>query len=269
MIEPPLTVIIPAYNEAASIGPLLDAVVAAPFSKQIVVVDDGSSDGTAEAITAWVGRAGSGGPNHDLEVIRHPANRGKGAAIRTGLGRARGRVTLIQDADLEYNPGDYPGLVGPILAGEADVVYGSRYLMGKQHFPWTANRVCVAVLNGMVWTLYGYRISDEATCYKAFRTDDLKRMDLRCDRFEFCPEVTAKTCRMGLNLLEVPIFYSPRTRQEGKKIGWKDGVEAITTLARWRFARFNPAPSVSAKPVPSTVGTPIGPGERKGASSRS
>ena len=243
MIAQDLTVIIPAYNEEATIGEVLGAVVASPFSKQVVVVDDGSSDGTAAAIDRWIDRAGPAGPGYTVEVVRHPSNRGKGAAIRSGLARARCPIALVQDADLEYDPGDYPALIGPILSGEADVVYGSRYLHPDRCLPWTPNRACVALLNAMVRAFYGYRITDEATCYKAFRTDDLRRMDLRCDRFEFCPEVTAKACRMGLRLLEVPVRYAPRGHREGKKIGWKDGVEAIATLVRWRFAPFRPGPA--------------------------
>lgn len=240
MIGQDLTVIIPAYNEEATIGDVLEAVAAAPFSKQLVMVDDGSSDDTAGAVDRWIKRAGSSGPGYTVEVIRHGVNRGKGAAIRSGLARAQCPFTLVQDADLEYDPGDYPALVGPILSGEADVVYGSRYLLPGRNLPWTPNRACVVLLNVMVRLFYGYQITDEATCYKAFKTDDLRRMDLRCDRFEFCPEVTAKACRMGLRLLEVPVRYSPRSHREGKKIGWKDGVQAIATLLRWRFATFLP-----------------------------
>ena len=240
MIAQNLTVIIPAYNEEPTIVEVLGAVVKAPFSKQLIVVDDGSSDGTPEAIRRWIEQAGPAGPDYTVEVVRHEVNRGKGAAIRSGLTRARCPITLVQDADLEYDPGDYSALLGPILAGKADVVYGSRYLHPENCLLWTPNRVCVAVLNAMVLVFYGNRITDEATCYKAFRTDDLRRMDLCCDRFEFCPEVTAKACRMGLVIAEVPVRYSPRSHREGKKIGWRDGVEAILTLLRWRFAPFRP-----------------------------
>jgi glycosyltransferase involved in cell wall biosynthesis len=247
---PLLTVIIPAYNEARSIAELLDAVAAAPYRrKQIVVVDDASSDGTGAVLDAWRQRTGV-----DIDLVRHPANRGKGAAIRTGLERARGPICLIQDADLEYDPSDYPALVEPIVSGRADVVYGSRYLRRDNPLPMTANRLCVHLLNLMVRVLYGQAISDEATCYKAFRTEVLRRMDLRCERFEFCPEVTAKASRMGLTIHEVPVRYRPRSILEGKKIRWSDGVEAIATLLRWRVSRMHPS-----HPAPeAAVGPPRG-----------
>lgn len=235
MSRPELTVIVPAYDEAPTIRALLDAVAAAPYAKQVIVVDDGSRDGTWQAVRDW--RASTG---RHLELFRHLGNRGKGAAIRTGLAHARGDVVLIQDADLEYDPADYPRVVGPILAGEAEIVYGSRYLSPGRRLPWTPNRACVVLLNRIARVLFGVRLTDEATCYKAFRTELLRRMDLRCERFEFCPEVTAKSARMGVAIREVPVGYSPRTRCEGKKIRWEDGLHAIATLLRWRIAPFRP-----------------------------
>lgn len=229
-----LSLIIPAYNEAATIGELLARVSCAPYSKQIIVVDDGSTDGTAAAIERWC----AGSDVVGVELLSHSVNRGKGAAIRTGLTAARGGITVIQDADLEYDPNDYPKLVEPILRAEAEVVYGSRYLRKENLLPWTANRLCVHLLNAMVRILYFRRITDEATCYKCFRTNLLQSVDLQCERFEFCPEVTAKICRMGVPFREVAIRYKPRTSQEGKKIGWRDGIDAIKTLLYWRFARF-------------------------------
>jgi dolichol-phosphate mannosyltransferase len=243
MSDPTLTVVIPAYNEAQTIGRLLDAVVAAPYVKQIVVVDDGSTDGTADALEQWGLRSGRA-----IEVVRHPTNRGKGAAIRSGLARARGEVTIIQDADLEYDPAEYSRLIEPILRGDANVVYGSRYLRPVGPLPWGPNRLCVMLLNLMVRILYGRNLTDEATCYKALRTELLRRLDLRCERFEFCPEVTAKLCRMGVRIHEVPIAYTPRTQIEGKKIRWSDGVEAVATLLRWRLVPFRP--SAEADPGP-------------------
>jgi dolichol-phosphate mannosyltransferase len=230
---PSLTVIIPAYNEAATIERLLDAVASTPYRKQVVVVDDGSTDATATLADCWNDRH-----RGDVEVVRHRVNRGKGAAIRTGLARARGEVVLVQDADLEYSPEDYPALIDPILSGEAEVVYGSRYLRPSGALPWTVNRICVVLLNFVVRIFYGRKLSDEATCYKAFRTELLRSMRLRCERFEFCPEVTAKACRMGVAILEVPVAYSPRSHVEGKKIRWWDGVEAFATLIRWRLSRL-------------------------------
>ncbi len=244
MSDPTLTVVIPAYNEAPTIGRLLDAVVAAPYVKQIVVVDDGSTDGTSDALEEWKLHMGWA-----IELVRHSRNRGKGAAIRTGLTLARGMVTIVQDADLEYDPSEYDRLIGPILRGETDVVYGSRYLCPAEPLPWGPNRVCVLLLNLMVRILYGRVLTDEATCYKALRTDLLRRLDLRCERFEFCPEVTAKLCRMGVRIHEVPIAYTPRTQIEGKKIRWSDGVEAIATLLRWRLLPFQPRTEADARPL--------------------
>jgi glycosyltransferase involved in cell wall biosynthesis len=250
--RPDLTVIIPVYNEARTIANVLDAVHSSPYSMQILVIDDGSTDDTPGAIDRWIDRTDA-----DAEVIRHPTNCGKGTAIRTGLARATGVVTIIQDADLEYDVADYPRIVEPILTGKVDVVYGSRYLRPDNSLPWTPNRVCVHLLNLMVRVLYGLKITDEATGYKAFRTDILRRMDLRCERFEFCPEVTAKVGRMGLEIREVPIRYRPRYHRDGKKIRWPDGLEAVATLCRWRVARFRPgslSPHHEATPGEAILG---------------
>ena len=167
MSEPTLTVLIPAYNEAPTIARLLDAIVAVPSDNQVVVIDDGSTDGTAPAVEGWILRTGRA-----IEIVRHGVNRGKGAAIRSGLKLARGAITIVQDADLEYDPAEYPRLIGPILRNEADAVYGSRYLL-PAGLPWGPNRVCVMLLNLMVRVLYGQALTDEATCYKAVRTRGL------------------------------------------------------------------------------------------------
>lgn len=224
-----LTVIIPAYNEHSTIGELLRRVRAAPYDKQIIVVDDASTDATADVLAGC-----------DCQVIRHLANRGKGAAIRTGLACAVGAFTIIQDADLEYDPQDYTRVIEPLLLG-ADCVYGSRYMEGNRMGAFK-NRAGVSALNVAVRFLYGARLTDEATCYKAFPTEVLRAMDLQCERFEFCPEVTAKVLRMGLRITEVPIRYQARGVAEGKKICWRDGVEALQTLWRWR----NWSPNYSA-----------------------
>jgi cellulose synthase/poly-beta-1,6-N-acetylglucosamine synthase-like glycosyltransferase len=222
---PLLTVIVPVFNEAATIAELLRRVLAAPYGKQVIVVDDGSSDGTAEVLEAWRGHP-------EVELLAHSGNRGKGAAIRTALEYARGRFTIIQDADLEYDPQDYPLLVEPLLSGEAQVVYGSRNLDRRLSHgrPWSLFAIGVRVLNVCLRWLYGVRLTDEATCYKAFSTATLKAMGLQCERFEFCPEVTAKACRLGLKTLEVPIHYAPRSVCEGKKIRWSDGWQALRTF---------------------------------------
>ncbi len=230
-----LTVIIPVYNEAQTIDELLRHVLAAPYAKQVIVVDDGSTDATVEKLEKWEGHP-------DVLLLAHAKNRGKGAAIRTGLEHAEGRFTIIQDGDLEYDPQEYPKLIEPLLAGEAEVVYGSRYLRSalEPRQPWRLLRFGVAVLNVCVRLLYGARLTDEATCYKAFPTAVLQSMHLHCERFEFCPEVTAKACRLGLEILEVPICYDARTWQAGKKIRWTDGLAALATLWRWRHWRAKP-----------------------------
>lgn len=234
---PLLSVIVPVYNEAATVTRLLDRVLSVPYPKQLIVVDDGSTDGSAALLQKLADPP-------DVIVLHHPRNRGKGAAIRTALPHARGRFTLVQDADLEYDPRDYSCLLEPLLQERADIVYGSRYLR-----PSSGSRSCsrlfrygVAGLNLAVRLLYGMRLTDEATCYKVVPTVVLRAMDLQCERFEFCPEVTAKACRMGLTIAEVPIRYTPRTAAEGKKIRWTDGWEALASLWKWRH--WHPLASV-------------------------
>jgi dolichol-phosphate mannosyltransferase len=223
-----LTVIVPVFNEAGTVEEMLRRVLAAPYDKQVIVVDDGSTDGTTTLLEKWEGK---------VELLRHSRNRGKGAAIRTGLEHVRGRFVIIQDADLEYDPRDYPRLIEPLLRGEAQVVYGSRYLRNLRRGEGKPGRLFrwgVSVLNLCVRLWYGVRLTDEATCYKAVPTSLLRQMDLQCERFEFCPEVTAKICRLGLRILEVPIHYHPRTVEAGKKIRWRDGWDALATLWQWR-----------------------------------
>jgi glycosyltransferase involved in cell wall biosynthesis len=171
-----------------------------------------------------------------VELLRHAKNLGKGAAIRTGLAQARGRFVIVQDGDLEYDPQDYARVLKPLLSGESQVVYGSRYLERRSgsRRRWSCFRLGVSVLNLCVRLLYGARLTDEATCYKALPTSFLRAMDLCCERFEFCPEVTAKACRLGLTIVEVPIRYDARSTREGKKIRWRDGLAAMATLWRWR-----------------------------------
>jgi hypothetical protein len=246
---PLLTVIVPVYNEQVTIKKLLQTVLDAPYDKQVIVVDDCSTDATARILATFHDEPG-------VDVLRHAVNRGKGAAIRTGLERSRGLYTIVQDADLEYNPCDYPRLLEPLLSGAADVVFGSRYLRSPE-IPRPPRRMLdagVALLNLSLRLLYGVRLTDEATCYKVFPTAILRAMNLRCDRFEFCPEVTAKACRMGLQILEVPIHYAPRTVHEGKKLRWSDGVAALRTLWRWR--RYSPtSPVVRSSRVESPQGS--------------
>jgi glycosyltransferase involved in cell wall biosynthesis len=226
---PELTIIIPVYNELGTIDELLRQVVQCPLSKQILVVDDASNDGTSERLSDWSRRG-------EIDLVRHDQNRGKGAAIRTALADALGEYVIIQDADLEYDPQDYLPLINALRQGDGDVVYGSRYANGRglslgEGFSF---RCGVALLNRTVRLLYRVKITDEATCYKVFPRQVLEALDLECERFEFCPEVTAKVCRMGLKIKEVPISYRPRTARAGKKLRLRDGLAALYTLWRWR-----------------------------------
>lgn len=227
--RPLLSVIVPVYNEAATIDEILSRVAAVPIDQEVIVVDDGSTDGTATLLDRWATRG-------LFLIVRHVRNRGKGMAIRSGLLHARGRYTVVQDADLEYDPYDYVSLTDRLLKGEADVAYGSRYLhrAGGYKQKWTAFRLGVCGLNLMVRSLYGVTLTDEATCLKVFPTAALRAMDLECERFEFCSEVTAKACRMGLRIQEVPVSYRPRSKSQGKKIRWRDGVWAAISLWKWR-----------------------------------
>lgn len=240
---PTLSVIMPSYNEAATLPEILDRVRAVEIDKEIIVVDDGSTDATAEVLAAY--------DWPELKVIRQEPNQGKGVAVRAGLAAAAGEVVIIQDADLEYDPSDYVKLVEPILAGRCDVVYGNRWHQPVQpsyrRYLW-GGRLVTAVAN----CLYGSRIHDEPTCYKVFRRSVLHPLVLRARGFEFCPEVTAKLLRMGCQIHELPIRYSPRGFEEGKKITWKDGLVAIAVLLLYRlvdkrtFIRLDWAEMISA-----------------------
>jgi glycosyltransferase involved in cell wall biosynthesis len=220
-----VSVIIPVYNEVNSIAELLSLVQNSPVKKEIILVDDGSTDGTREELVK-AARASN------ITLILHEGNHGKGAAIRTGLRHARGEYVLIQDSDLEYDPQDYPALLGPLRHGKANVVYGVRPDRPGRGLSYYFGAKFLTVLANV---LYNCKIRDEATCYKAFRHSVLKRIDLKSRRFEFCPEVTAKLSRIGEKIWEVPVSYNPRTSKEGKKIRWTDGWAAIWTLVRYRF----------------------------------
>ena len=222
--------VVPAYNEAATIRDVLDRVDALPLEKQVIVVDDGSSDGTAEIVEDW--RRERPGV-----VFLRQANRGKGAAIRAAIPHVEGEIAVIQDADMEYDPADVPTLLEPIDRGAADVVFGSRLSGGRPQRAYLFwHLVGNRVLSLMTNVLFNTTISDMETGYKAIRADVLRSLDLREDRFGFEPEVTAKVCRRKLRIYEVPIAYYGRTYAEGKKITWRDGVKAAWVLLRVRLA---------------------------------
>jgi glycosyltransferase involved in cell wall biosynthesis len=219
-----VSVIVPVYNETAHLDELLRAIHDSPVKKQIIIVDDGSTDGTREKLQAL-------SPIDDVTVVFHGKNYGKGAAIRTALAYARGEYVLIQDSDLEYDPQDYPRLLWPLEEGEANVVYGVRPDRPERGLRFFLGAKLLTHLTNL---LFRAGIHDEATCYKVIRRSLLTQLQLQCRRFEFCPEVTAKLCRMGEKIAEVPISYHPRSAVEGKKIRHSDGWLAIWTLIRYR-----------------------------------
>ena len=237
-----LSVIVPVYNERNPLRELLERVRATPLVWQgraveleVIVVDDCSNDGGVDFLELDENRPAF----PEVRLFRHPTNRGKGAAIRTGLRHASGSIVLIQDADLEYDPADYDRLVAPLLEGRTRVVYGSRFagrgalalVPGMHPANWLANKL-------LSWTatlLFARRITDEATCYKALDRSLIDDLDLRAERFDICPEITAKVLRRGLDIVEVPISYCGRGTNEGKKIRWTDAFHAWWTLVRYRF----------------------------------
>lgn len=226
-----VSILIPIYNEFLTLPLVIQRVLNAKLpegcEKEVIIIDDGSTDGTTELLQAQQ-------RHFPLLLVHHsPVNFGKGAAIRLGLSQASGDIVLIQDGDLEYDPNDYMRILPPLLDGTASVVFGSRFMRsfkGMKLANWTANKILTFTVN----LLYGARLTDEATAYKAFRTDVIRSLRLNCLRFEFCPEVTAKLLRAGYKIHEVPISYNPRGVLEGKKIRWRDGIEAFWTLIRYR-----------------------------------
>jgi glycosyltransferase involved in cell wall biosynthesis len=225
-----LSVIIPIYNERELLPRVLEKLraVELPMEMELILVDDCSTDGTREYLREHEqGRPG-------VRILTHSRNRGKGRAIRTGLKAVTGDIVLIQDADLEYDPAEIPSIIAPILDERCEVTYGSRFLgrtpTGMRLPNYVANKLLVL----FVALLYGQVITDEATAYKAFRTPVIREIDLKCERFEFCPEVTAKLLLKGHRIHEVPVTFFARTFEEGKKIGWRDFIEAVSTLVRCR-----------------------------------
>lgn len=223
-----LSVVIPVYNEVTTIEEIISRVSATPLEKEIIIVDDASTDGTQERLKKV----------SQLPVVRlmyHDVNQGKGAALRTAFSHVAGDVVIIQDADLEYDPREYPKLLEPILDGRADVVYGSRFLGGPHRvlFFWhyVGNKLLTLISNALT----NLNLTDMETCYKAFRREVLDRVTIKSNRFGFEPEFTAKVAKNGFRIYEVPISYSGRNYAEGKKITWKDGFKAIFTIIWFRF----------------------------------
>ncbi len=223
-----LSIVIAVYNEHQTILEILRRVREVKLPKEIVVVDDCSTDGTREILRNL-------SPATDLKIIYHPQNRGKGAALRAGFDAVTGDIVVVQDADLEYDPAEYEILIKPILDGKADVVYGSRFLSGPHRVLYFWHYVGNKLLTTLSNMLTDLNLSDMETCYKVFRSDVLRRIKLRENRFGFEPEFTAKIARSRCRIYEVPISYSGRDYAEGKKIGWKDGVAAVFFILKYRF----------------------------------
>jgi glycosyltransferase involved in cell wall biosynthesis len=232
-----LSIIMPVYNEIATIAEILRRVQSAPVDlhREVVIVDDYSTDGTREFLNDLVKREVGRDDSCVLRVYLHPKNLGKGAAIRTAIDQATGDIVLIQDADLEYDPEDYPALLKPILSGWADVVFGNRFHGGPHRvlYFWHAvgNRILTTLCN-MVTNL---NLTDMEVGYKVFRAEVLRQISIQSDRFGFEPEITVKVAKLGCRIYEVPISYHGRTYAEGKKIGWRDGVAAFLHIIRYRF----------------------------------
>ncbi len=225
-----LSIIIPIYNEKKTIQALIEKVRRADvlgLSKELILVDDGSDDGTRDILKKI----------NNAKVFFHETNKGKGAAVRTGLQHARGDIVLIQDADLEYDPNDYSALLAPLIAKKTDVVYGSRFVKSKM-FPknmYYTHCLGNMVLTGMTNMLYSANLSDMETCYKAMRKEAVKGLELSSVGYDIEPELTAKILKKGISIHEVPIQFEPRSFEEGKKINWKDGLAAAWTLVKYRF----------------------------------
>jgi glycosyltransferase involved in cell wall biosynthesis len=222
-----LSIIIPIYNEVELLPTVLENVRALNIEKELILVDDCSKDGTVEILKEEEKKP-------DTIVLYHNVNQGKGSAIRTGLKHFTGDIVIIQDADLEYNPEDIPRVVQPIIEGKCEVAYGSRFLgsIKRMRLP---NFIANKILAGLISLLYGQKITDEATAYKAFSKNAICSINLKCERFEFCPEVTSKVLKKGYRIIEIPVSFEARTFEEGKKIGWRDFIIAVKTIFHCKF----------------------------------
>jgi glycosyltransferase involved in cell wall biosynthesis len=229
-MDPVLSVVVPAYNEAKTIASVLERVLAQPSVMEVIVVDDCSSDGTWELLQNLASS------NSKIRVTRHSHNEGKGAALRTGISLATAPFLIIQDADLEYDPSEYPILLQPLLENRADVVFGSRFMGGHAHrvlyFWHSVGNTALTLLSNMFTNL---NLTDMETCYKAFRREIIQSIRIEENRFGFEPEITAKVARLGIRIFEVGISYYGRTYAEGKKIGWKDGLSALRCILKYNL----------------------------------
>jgi len=231
-----LSILVPVFNESRTVASVIARLktVDLPVPREIIVINDGSTDGTREVLDALPVEGDA------VRILHVAPNAGKGAAIRLGLRHARGTIIAIQDADLELDPAQLAALVTPIVGGETNVVYGSRFLAGRPDAPWLtvlANRTLTLLTN----VLFGARITDMETCYKIMRTDVARALELESNRFDIEPEITAKLLLSGHRIQELPVFFKPRQRAEGKKIGWRDGFHALRVLAGYRFGGWRPS----------------------------
>ena len=225
-----LSLIMPVYNESATIRQIVDKVMHVPLNIELIIVNDASTDDTADILQNEILVKYA-----DIRILSHTVNKGKAAAIKTAIPYCTGEIITIQDGDLETEPNDLIHLTGPIRTGEVSVVYGSRYLNTKEEHLYRSYQIGGRILSWTANLLYGQHITDEPACYKVFKADILKSIKLDYDRFEFCPEVTAKVSKMGYKIKELPMNYYPRSFAEGKKLNWQDGLKALWVLIRYRF----------------------------------